>query len=103
MLQYEEYGYLPPKPESLDFEVQEDYISKSFCAGKARAHRIVAVCRWGEREFRFPFSAVIPTAEGTYPFLFILISVMPCPIAICLPRSFLVLRLLKQYLTNEAI
>ena len=63
----EEYGYIPPKPESLTFEVTENII-RNFCAGKAKANKIIAKGRVCGREFSFPFYSVIPTNEGKYPF-----------------------------------
>lgn len=68
----EEYGYLPPKPDSVSFEVTEKYI-RNFCAGKANACKVVARCTLGDKEFSFPFYTVIPTKEGKYPF-FVLVN-----------------------------
>ncbi len=63
----EEYGYLPPKPESISFESEENFI-KNFCAGHARMDRITAKCRVNGKDFSFPFHCVLPTAEGKHPF-----------------------------------
>ena len=63
----EEYGYIPPKPEALTFEVTENII-RSFCAGKAIANKIIAKGTACGREFSFPFYFLIPTKEGKYPF-----------------------------------
>ena len=68
----EEYGYLPEPPTALSFAVEENTI-RHFCAGKARLDRITAHCVIGEREFFFPFHAVIPSGEGKYPF-FVMIN-----------------------------
>ena len=67
ILQREEYGYLPKKPEQIRFEETENYIL-NFCAGKANASKIVATCVLGGKEFSFPFYSVIPTKPGKYPF-----------------------------------
>ena len=37
ILQEQEYGYLPEKPTSLHWQVQENLV-KNFCAGKAALH-----------------------------------------------------------------
>ena len=39
ILQREEYGYLPPKPDRTEWKVQENCIP-SFCAGKVTAQRV---------------------------------------------------------------
>lgn len=63
----EEYGYLPPKPEKIEFEDQEKVIP-SFCAGKAIAHKITAKCVINGKEFSFPFYATLPTDGKKHPF-----------------------------------
>ena len=75
VMQKEVYGYLPPKPDSLEWTVQEDYIS-NFCAGKATAQRVELTAKWGAKQFTFPFVASIPTAPGPHPF-FIHINFRP--------------------------
>ncbi len=72
LLLREEYGYLPPVPEALSFEVEENIV-RNFCAGKAMLNKITAHCKLKGREFAFPFYATIPTKEGRYPF-FIMIN-----------------------------
>lgn len=67
ILQAEEYGYMPQKPDGLIFEVKEN-IRANFCAGKASLNEIIVTVKIGEDEFKFPFKAVIPTNEGKYPF-----------------------------------
>ena len=67
LLLREEYGYLPPTPINMTFEVQENYIP-NFCAGKADAKKIIANCVMGDKRFSFPFYAVIPVNEGKHPF-----------------------------------
>lgn len=67
LLLKEEYGYIPPAPSEMTFDVQENYIP-NFCAGKAQAKKITANCVMGDKVFSFPFYAVIPVKEGKYPF-----------------------------------
>lgn len=63
----EEYGYMPPKPDSIKWQVRERII-RDFCAGKARVNQVTAICKMGKKEFAFPFYTCIPSGEGTYPF-----------------------------------
>ena len=64
----EEYGHLPPKPESLHFE-DAGKVYPSFAGGRAGCNRIIAHCRLdGEKIFDFPFYAVIPTDGKKHPF-----------------------------------
>ncbi|MBQ7547885.1 MAG: hypothetical protein IJT41_13090 [Clostridia bacterium] len=66
ILQREEYGYMPPLPQSLRFQVQEDALPNF--AGKARCHRVTAEGTVGGRAFAFPFIAVLPTDGAQHPF-----------------------------------
>lgn len=75
VMQKEVYGYLPPKPDTLEWTVQDNYID-NFCAGKAAAQRVELTAKWGNKQFTFPFVAVIPTAPGPHPF-FIHINFRP--------------------------
>ena len=63
----EEYGFLPPKPDSLTFDIEKSVI-KNFCAGKATLDKVTVNCVIGNKSFSFPFSATIPTAPGKHPF-----------------------------------
>ena len=67
ILAEEEYGFMPPKPDTVRFTVEENQIPH-FCAGKAVANRITAHCTLGGKSFSFPFYATLPTKEGRYPF-----------------------------------
>jgi len=67
LLQREVYGYLPPKPESLEFRETAGEIN-NFCAGKVDMTRVEAVCVLEGREFSFPFWCVIPKEGGKHPF-----------------------------------
>ena len=63
----EVYGYLPPNPDSIHFEIGKNEIP-NFCAGKATCDRITAVCELNGRVFSFPFYATTPTDGGKHPF-----------------------------------
>lgn len=67
IMQKEVYGYLPPKPDRLEWTVKNNYIG-AFCAGKATAQYVELTAYWGEKSFKFPFVAAIPTAKGPHPF-----------------------------------
>ncbi len=63
----EEYGYMPPKPDKVEWEI-EDKIISNFCAGKAYSQKITLTAYWNDKKFSFPFYAAIPTKEGKHPF-----------------------------------
>ena len=64
-----EYGRPLPPPTALSFEkLPLDRYGKVFCAGKATSRRVIAHSVVCGREFSFPFTAVIPTKPGKYPF-----------------------------------
>ena len=67
IMQREVYGYMPPKPDKLEWTVKNNYIG-NFCAGKATAQYVELTAYWGEKSFKFPFMAVIPTTKGPHPF-----------------------------------
>lgn len=75
ILQKEVYGYLPPKPDTLTWVIQDNFIP-NFCAGKVTSQRIELTAARDGRSFTFPFVAVIPKGEGPYPF-FIHINFRP--------------------------
>jgi len=68
LLEEQEYGKLPPKPENLRFTVEKEQAIPKFCAGKAICRRVLMECTVGGKEFSFPFHATIPTKEGKHPF-----------------------------------
>ena len=68
LLQREEYGYLPPKPDRIRWEVSEKDIIPNFCAGDAKLDKVTITVGLGEKEFSFPVYAALPTAPGRYPF-----------------------------------
>ena len=75
ILQREEYGYLPEKPEAISWQVRDNCIP-SFCAGKVTAQRVELTVNMRGKDFTFPFIAVIPRGDGPYPF-FIHINFRP--------------------------
>lgn len=75
LLQKEEYGYLPPKPEALSWTVEENIV-KTFCAGNAALHRVTLTARVNGKDFSFPVSVTLPKVEHKVPF-FIHINFRP--------------------------
>ena len=67
ILQKEEYGYLPEKPERVSWKETDDYIG-NFCAGKAVIKKVDITSCINNSEFTFPVYATIPTGEGKHPF-----------------------------------
>ena len=67
ILQKEEYGYMPPVPESTEYKVTENYIP-NFCAGKAISQKVEIVTKICGKEFSFPCYVTIPSKEGKHPF-----------------------------------
>ncbi|MBE7030023.1 MAG: alpha/beta hydrolase [Ruminococcaceae bacterium] len=66
LIQREEYGFLPPKPDSISFEmVSED---TGFCAGKAILRKVVIHMVLGGEGFSFPMYATLPQKDGAHPF-----------------------------------
>lgn len=61
MLCEEEYGFLPPPPESISFEVTSKL--DKFCAGRAPLVGITVHTVVLGREFSFPMKAVVPKSE----------------------------------------
>lgn len=61
------YGYLPPSPDGISFEVSKNIIP-NFCAGKATCDRVTAICTVGVRTFSFPFYATLPTDREKHTF-----------------------------------
>lgn len=89
ILQREEYGYLPPKPDSLVFEVTENII-RNFCAGKAVCSKITAHITLNGKSYSFPFHEARPTCGTKHPFLFISTSGTTSLTAICRQKSSLI-------------
>jgi len=76
ILQREEYGFLPPKPESIHFEITENIVTR-FCAGKAKLNKVHITVELAGKPFTFPMYASIPTAAGKHPF-FVCINFRDC-------------------------
>ncbi len=67
VLMHEEYGYLPPLPEKVEFVEKKNSIN-NFCAGKAKLSDIdITVTLYGEK-FTFPAQLTMPTKKGKHPF-----------------------------------
>ena len=71
LLQRYEYGFIPPKPESVEWIVEENMLPHGriqyFCAGYADAYKITAKCVVNGKTFSFPFYGAIPAKPGTVP------------------------------------
>ena len=67
ILQKQEYGYLPKKPEKM-VVCEEKSPVPNFCAGKATLQKLVMTVTCNGRDFSFPFYAAIPTKAGKHPF-----------------------------------
>ena len=67
IVQAQLFGYLPPRPEKISFETEENIIPK-FCAGKAVCHKVTVNTVINGKEFSFPFLATLPTDEEKHPF-----------------------------------
>ena len=52
VLAEEEYGVLPPLPESIRFEESKNLV-QNFCAGKANYYKVTAICTVDGKEFSF--------------------------------------------------
>lgn len=63
----QEYGNMPPLPESIEFNTEECVIP-NFCAGKAYCNRVTVNCVVNGKEFSFPFLITIPADEEKHPF-----------------------------------
>ena len=76
ILQREEYGYMPPKPDNISFSVKEKFISH-FCAGKAISRKVDITVELYGKTFTFPVYVSIPSGEGKHPF-FVCINFRDC-------------------------
>ena len=61
ILQEEMYGHMPPKPDEVTWEVQEEYV-KRFCANKASFSKVTIKSELLGQQFSFPMYCVIPKA-----------------------------------------
>lgn len=105
ILQREEYGYLPAKPDRVDFYVQENTI-RNFCAGNAVCNKVTAFCEMGNKRFAFPFYASMPTDGKQHPF-FIHINFRPdvpdryMPVEELIDNGFAVLSFCYEDVTSD--
>jgi len=67
ILQREEYGYLPPKPERISWTETEQFIP-NFCAGRAISKKVEITSCINGKTFAFPAYVTIPKKEGKHPF-----------------------------------
>ena len=67
ILQKEEYGYMPQKPDKITFNVTEEIV-RNFCAGKAILNKVEITSYIGDKTFTFPVYVTIPKKEGKHPF-----------------------------------
>ena len=75
ILQREEYGYMPPEPTRLAWGITEN-VTRNFCAGKAKLHKVELTSYFGEKHFTFPCYASLPTDGKKHPF-FVMINFRP--------------------------
>ena len=67
ILQKEEYGYMPPKPEAISF-CECEFPFPNFCAGSATIKKINITSTVHGKDFTFPIYVSIPTSAGKHPF-----------------------------------
>ncbi|MBQ8894003.1 MAG: hypothetical protein IJ043_06290 [Clostridia bacterium] len=87
LLLREEYGYLPANPDHIEWRSEK--ARKNFCAGKANDFQVTCTATWGDKQFVFPFHALLPTAPGKYPF-FVMINFRPDIPDVYLPAEELI-------------
>ena len=105
----EEYGYMPPAPQSVKFEIYEKGVRERFscfCAGKAYYDKVNITSVVNGKEFTFPISVITPTKEGKYPF-FVNINFSPdvpdkyLPIEEIIDNGFAVLSFCNRDVTAD--
>ena len=67
ILQREEYGFMPKKPDRMTYKVTDGIIDH-YCAGKATLQRVEITSYFGDVSFTFPCHVSIPAKEGKHPF-----------------------------------
>lgn len=72
----EEYGYIPNKPDSIEFKETPNYIM-NFCGGKAISKKVDISMKLMGKDFEFPCYVSIPNKQGMHPF-FIFINFRDC-------------------------
>lgn len=67
ILQREEYGYLPPRPDSISYRIENEPI-ENFCAGKASIDRVYIDVSLNGKHFEFPIYSILPKGKDNLPF-----------------------------------
>ena len=65
IMQVEEYGIIPPKPDHLEVTLIEEYAN--FCAGRAVRQKLTFTVTVGEKKFSWPVTASIPSGKTGIP------------------------------------
>ncbi len=65
ILEEEEYGIIPPRPNH--FRADAESITESFCAGKAPLQKFKLTCTIDDKKFTFFVSCVIPKSDKPLP------------------------------------
>lgn len=71
----EVYGILPPKPDSLEWEIEQE--DQNFCAGKVTYRKIILKATLNNLTYSFPIYASIPKSKEKLPF-FVHINFRDC-------------------------
>lgn len=99
----EEYGYLPAKPENLQFEILKTNLR--ICAGKAVLRAMRCTCEVNGKTFSFPFQTVIPVAEGEHPFFVHCSFESPCdyyiPLEEMIDQGYALLSVCYKNITSD--
>lgn len=101
----EEYGYMPPEPESIAYKATENYIP-IFCAGKAISRKVEITSQFSGKEFTFPVYVSIPKKEGKHPF-FVCVNFRDCipdlfiPIEEIIDNGFAVISFCYKDVTSD--
>lgn len=66
LIQREEYGYLPQKPDGMTWETVER--DENYLDGKAVYSKLMLNVTVGEKSASFPLYMVLPKTEGKHPF-----------------------------------
>ncbi len=105
ILQREEYGYLPPKPDSISYRAEKDVI-ENFCAGKANLNKVYIDVSLNEKHFEIPFYTVIPKGKDKVPF-FVFISFSEdvnnkyCPVEEIIDNGFALMHMCYNDVTKD--
>lgn len=68
ILQREEYGFMPKKPERIEFSKTQLRNDNVF-AGKGKLWEITITTEINKKIFSFPVALMIPEGDGPYPFI----------------------------------